>query len=306
MLKNSKFKPQFSGHETFPLRQLWPKKVYDGYIELRDSNSDLSNLFTEKSIPIFGVGKNMVTSMKHWALACNILIESPNKAYELGFTGKVLFENKLDEYLEYIDSAWLIHWQLCGIATRSTSWSWLFNYIGFQPFNRIDVLTLFKQLASDMNLKVSDTTLKRDIDVCLRCYAPKYNYKDIEDSLDPLLIDLNLVKELQNGSFQILGGDQPSLSNEIFTFALIEYWQNLQQTSATLSFESIAHGIGSPGRIFKLSESSISERLILIDEITDNALSWVDSSGVKQVVKKSNDIFNDSYKSKIIKKAYVK
>jgi hypothetical protein len=306
MLKISKIKPQFSGHETFPLRQLWPKKVFDGFAELRNDRDRLSDLFSDKSIPMFGVGKNMVSSMKHWALACNILIENSSQEYDLGFTGRVLFDNKLDEYLEHIDSAWLIHWQLCGVALRSTSWSWLFNYIGYQPFERIDVLTLFKQLASDNNFKVSDTTLKRDIDVCLRCYAPKYNYKDIEDSLDPLLIDLSLIKELHNGSFQIMGGDQLSLSNEIFAYAIIDYWQRLQSTSSSLSFESIAHGVGSPGRIFKLSESSISERLLLIDEITDHALNWVDSSGLKQIIKTNNEIFTDSFKIKLIKKAYAK
>lgn len=59
----------FSGHETFPLRQMWLKKVYDradsfGYIHK-------STFTNEDAIAKFGVGKNMVASIRHWALACN-------------------------------------------------------------------------------------------------------------------------------------------------------------------------------------------------------------------------------------------
>ena len=62
----------FSGHETFPLRQMWLKKV----IEQAVGNVVPKTAFAdENAIAEFGVGKNMVASMRHWALACNVMTE---------------------------------------------------------------------------------------------------------------------------------------------------------------------------------------------------------------------------------------
>ena len=58
---------------------------------------------------------------------------------------------------------------------------------------------------------------------------------------------------------------------------------NVGASQATLSFNSIAHDYGSPGRVFKLDEDSVGERLSKIDEITRNYLQWTDSSGLRQV-----------------------
>lgn len=61
----------FSGHETFPLRQMWLKKAFD---QSRANWRIPKSTFTdEAAIAEFGVGKNMVTSIKHWALACDLM-----------------------------------------------------------------------------------------------------------------------------------------------------------------------------------------------------------------------------------------
>src|SRR6056297_302689 len=69
------YKPQFSGHETFPLRYGWLKKAYDAVAE-RAGDPDSRAVFTrEDAIARFGVGKNMVSSMRHWASCCGIITE---------------------------------------------------------------------------------------------------------------------------------------------------------------------------------------------------------------------------------------
>jgi len=67
------YKPQLSGHETFPLRQGWLKKAYDAVAaEAGKPNSkDIFN--SEDAVARFGVGKNMVSSMRHWANCCGII-----------------------------------------------------------------------------------------------------------------------------------------------------------------------------------------------------------------------------------------
>ena len=65
-------RPQFSGHETFPLRQLWLRKAYDA-VSTTASGADKNVFSDEDAIARFGVGKNMVTSMRFWATACQVI-----------------------------------------------------------------------------------------------------------------------------------------------------------------------------------------------------------------------------------------
>jgi hypothetical protein len=59
-------KLQFSGHDSFQCRQLWLKKGYDFVKEGFDFND-------EYSVVQLGVGKNMVSSIRFWLKAFNII-----------------------------------------------------------------------------------------------------------------------------------------------------------------------------------------------------------------------------------------
>src|ERR1035437_1834804 len=61
----------FSGHETFVFRYGWLKKAYDAVRENPQSFGD------DQAIVTLGVGKNMVRSIRHWALATGVLAEEP-------------------------------------------------------------------------------------------------------------------------------------------------------------------------------------------------------------------------------------
>ncbi|NHZ94098.1 DUF4007 family protein, partial [Massilia sp. CCM 8733] len=58
--------PQFSGHETFPLRQLWLRKAYD-VVTQQHAPVSRSVFADEEAIVRFGVGKNMAMSIRFWA-----------------------------------------------------------------------------------------------------------------------------------------------------------------------------------------------------------------------------------------------
>src|SRR5690625_6536827 len=67
------YKPQFSGHETFPLRYGWLKKCYDRVAETEPEPDNKSLCWGDDAIARFGVGKNMVSSMRHWATVAGII-----------------------------------------------------------------------------------------------------------------------------------------------------------------------------------------------------------------------------------------
>jgi len=300
-------KLQFSGHETFPLRQLWLRKAY---FAVADTETD-GNVFAEESaIRRFGVGKNMVSAIRHWGLACHVLAETSSGALETGLIGDLLFgDSGVDPFLERPATCWLVHWMLAGRASRSTTWFWVFNRITSQTFNRNTVISALEELAAERRSRASATTLRRDVEVCLRCYLTRRDGREVDDVAEPLLADLGLITEGPAGTFQFRRGPQSTLPDGVFAFALMEFWDRWEAATGssqnTLSFEAIAHDYGSPGRVFKLDESSVADRLLNLEAITSGAVRWTDSAGLRQVSRPKGRL-DEHATLRLLRKAYVR
>ena len=287
----------FSGHETFPLRQLWLRKAFHEITQIiNEKQLSPKSIFSDAdAVERFGVGKNMVSSIRHWAIACDIIREL-NDGYSPGEIGTFLFGNEaLDLYLEQAASIWLVHWLLAGRAERSPTWYVVFNFIKTPTFEPHDVMERLRELTQEDKLIRSETTLRRDIEVCLRTYVSTSYKHTTEDSAEPLLVDLGLITTNGKNTYRFNRGPQYSLPNEIFAFALLDYWKRWESEretrQATLSFNLIAHDYGSPGRVFKLDEVSVADRLSKISDTTRGFLDWTDSHGIRQVSRmKENDI----------------
>lgn len=282
------YTPHFSGHETFTLRQMWLKKVFD---QRTKANRIKKSVFTDdESIARFGVGKNMVGSMRHWALATNLMSEGGPDDYVVSQRAQRMFSNDgFDPYSENPNTAWFVHWQLAGLAARSTTWFWLFNKVTAPTFTKTDLEKPLADFAFKFNIKrgISASTLARDIDTCVRSYAPRSGGSSPEDFAEPMLGELGLISEEAKGIFTFRRGPKPTLSNGLFIYALIDYWELLDPSASSMAFESVVYGEGSPGRVFKLDEESVAERLFSLEEDTAGALSWTDTSGLRQVLRKS-------------------
>src|SRR5690606_27957582 len=117
----------FSGHETFPLRQMWLKKAFDQ--ASNDGRIPKTTFTAESAIAAFGVGKNMVSSIRHWALASGVMNDEGDAFRVTNLATEILQDGGLDPYAEDPATAWLVHWQLAGRGHRSTTWYWLFNHV---------------------------------------------------------------------------------------------------------------------------------------------------------------------------------
>jgi len=298
-------KPQFSGHETFPLRQLWLKKAYSAVNGSVDG-APKSLFLDEKAVVDFGVGKNMVSSIRFWAGACNILNESVDQL-EATEIGELLFNNLdgLDPYCENISTVWLMHWFLASTPNKTTTWYFLFNHVVQQVFDRDSIANAIAAQLAEQKIKLSQATLKRDVECCIRSYVPRVNSDSPEELSEPLLGELGLVIHNSKDSFEFRRGAKRSLNNGIFGYALLDYWQHLESSGSVMAFDRVAHDYGSPGRVFKIDENSIAERLIALEQITNGQIQWTEQAGLRQVTLKNNTPKNiESLKKKLLSTAY--
>ena len=282
------YKPQFSGHETFPLRYGWLKKAYDAVKE-RTGDPDNKAVFTrDEAIARFGVGKNMVSSMRHWAISCGIIAEgaTPNALYTTDLGARLFGVKGLDPYMEHPASLWLIHWHLAG-RPEKTTWYWSFNNFPGVTFEREHLVRVLEKVAKDRNWRVSGSTIKRDVECFLRTYVtrPATPRTSPEDTLESPLAELGLIKALgRRDGFRFILGSKSTLNAGVFLYALINFWQSY--TSAkTLSFEAVAHEVGSPGKVFLLDEDEVANQLMALEDFSEGAFRWSETAGLKQVMR---------------------
>ncbi len=291
LFNNPDYRPVFSGHETFPLRQLWLLKAYSAIVETPFKNSVIFS--NEDAIVRFGVGKNMVTSIKHWALACGMIQNQNGNFSTTELADRIFASNGLDPFHEHPATTWLIHWILAGKGERSTTWYLMFNHIAAQTFDRKTIFDSIKEFLERNSIRLpTDTTLRRDIECCLRSYIPRVNGESLEELTEPILGELGLVYQGSYGVLSFHRGPKPTLPNGLFIFSLLEFWDRYSPNTTTLSFDAIAHEYGSPGRVFKLDENSVVDRLVLLDQITNGKLVWSETSGMRQVIRTSSDMIN--------------
>jgi hypothetical protein len=71
----------------------------------------------------------------------------------------------------------------------------------------------------------------------------------------------------------------------VFAYALNTFWNRHAPNATTLSVEAIAYEPGSPGRVFKLDENSVVERLAAMEDVTRGRIVWSDTAGVRQILR---------------------
>lgn len=299
----------FSGHESFPFRNTWltkgvravasgdPTSSTDQDDAMAEQGGPEPTFFTDqdKAMVKLGVGKNMVRSIRHWCLATKMLEEDPDQPNNRGRylrptdLGAKLFlgADAWDPYLEDTGSLWLIHWLLTTNSTKATTWYYAFSEIHEPEFSRKQLLNRIAELAERIpNLRFSPNTLKRDVDTFIRTYvgARVAPGQDSEDTLDCPLTELGLIAEQsERDLYSFVRGPKDSLPDAVFVYALSEYAQNAPSRD-TFSFEELAYWAGSPGRVFKLDEPALSERLERLVTVTDGAWQFSETAGLKQVL----------------------
>ena len=281
-----KINASFSGHETFPCRYTWLKKGVDAVRENPTIFADDSATIT------LGVGKNMVRSIQHW---CQVSRLIENDAMKLNqrrrfvptqFGNSIFADDGDDPYLEDVATLWLLHWKLATNVNRATTWFWAFSIFGQNEFSKDTFISeLIDWTERNARNRISENSIKRDVDCFFRTYVPSRQTKStiIEDTFDCPLVELNLISDSSDeNTYRFHRGPKPSLPIEIFAAALSEFWDTFSEES-TLTFVDIAYSPRSPGRTFQLDEDTLVEYLDRLENLTEDALYYSETAGMKQV-----------------------
>jgi len=242
-----------------------------------------------------------VNAIRYWAEASSVIDVTHTKKQvdqAVSATGNYLFGSDTtqgqDPYLEQIGSIWLIHFWLNFNSNYLTSFRYFFNYSNVQHFEKPKLLT---DCSEDSRKLVSndignENTLKKDIDCFLNTYCKKFKsssskkmLKIDEDHFTSPLSELNLIQDNGGGFYISDLAERPELPIEIFIYGLVRFAEieTMESKVNTVDFDSLLTKPCSPGRIFRLSESGLGQKLDESQAFSKGTISWIDSLGLRQI-----------------------
>ncbi len=275
ILENTELtKYTFSGHDSFQCRQLWLKKGYDYVQEGKNFND-------EDAVVQLGVGKNMVSSIRFWLKAFNII---DNKDIPTEF-GKRLFddENGYDPFLEDEASLWLLHYQLVKNSFASI-YSIIFNEFRKEKlfFNKDTFVNYVKRIGeSNPDLNFNENTVAKDFIVFANLYKSNPESKDVEDSFSGILSEIELLKTTGKGKeeqFFIENSERDNLPEAIVLYAILDN----PNYGKSISLNSLEFDNNSPGSIFALNRTGLMNKISdMVDGFKD--ITFTDQAGIKEL-----------------------
>lgn len=273
----------FSGHDSFQCRQLWLKKGYDYVQEGKNFNE-------EDAVVQLGVGKNMVSSIRFWLKAFNII---DNKDIPTEF-GKRLFddENGYDPFLEDEASLWLLHYQLVKTGFASI-YTIIFNEFRKEKlfFNKEIFVNYIKRIEEgNPDLTFNENTVAKDFIVFINTYKNDAESNDVEDSFSGILSELGMLKIIytpikddsgkikKKEEYLIENAEKDNLPEAIVMFTILDN----SNYGNSISLNALEFDLNSPASIFALSRSGLMNKISeIVKEYKD--ITFTDQAGIKEL-----------------------
>ncbi|MBZ5532391.1 MAG: DUF4007 family protein [Acidobacteriia bacterium] len=279
---------RFSGHQTFPLRITWiPKAV----AEITAGHDPLTDI--DEGITQLGLGKNMVEALRCWMEAFQIA-KKTEKGWALTPIGSLVFDpaDGFDPYHEDVSTSWLLHW-LISTNTESPFFAWecLFNRWPATEFSASQVVDAFQKETSKTPRPASIVTVRQHWEVFLHSYRRPPADKG-EDHLDSAMSVLRLIQEFgerpnASGKWEKLYSfdlsRKQAIPEQLFAFFLHDWWNRNFPNERTTPLREIVMGEHSPGRMLKMQESEIIQRVIDLAARQPKVFQIVESTNLRQL-----------------------
>lgn len=260
----------FSGHETFPLRVAWLPKAVTAVSQGKDPFSN-----PREGMRILGLGKNMVMSLQCWSDYFGVIRRSDD-GWQVTELGELIFgPNGFDPFLEDQRTLWILHWTASTNFTRPFfAWHWFVNLFHEPEFALSEALRAFKAESDTHPRPLSETTLRQHLDVFLRTYVASESTGGQlpEDMLDSPLSSLGIIRKFgerrgEHGRDPLFAIDvrkKNSIPNNLFRYCLHDWWNRQIGDEQTVLFSDVAFGRCSPGRVLRMPEAEVRDRLVLL------------------------------------------
>ncbi|MEX2410216.1 MAG: DUF4007 family protein [Candidatus Paceibacterota bacterium] len=290
----------FSGHESFQCRNLWPKKGFD-FI-----HQDSGDFHSDEAVLSLGVGKNMTTSIRYWLDAFGF--KKQNEKTSSYTVGQNLLANEgWDPYLENIGSLWLLHFELVRNDFASI-YSLVFNHFRKYrtEFTKKHLLSFIKSKTLETNSLPADSTLETDIGVFLKTYLQpnsKNSRKNIEDHFSSLLMELSLIKEIEDIEhrdgekekwYKFEQSTQETLPVEVFLYSILDN----EHFGNSISIQALLNAENSPGSVFLLNPDTVISKIEELATLYERIV-YKEDAGIRELQILENidpiDVLNSYY-----------
>ena len=191
--------------------------------------------------------------------------------------------------MENPSSLWAVHWNISRKETQKTTWFWAFNHFHEISFERDTLEKGLQKLVDDRGWRnVAQSTIKRDVACFIRTYAtqPPSKRSTYEDDMESPLTELGLLMQMgKRDSFRFVRGQKRTLGAGVFGYALAQFWRDRHEGVNSLSFDSLVHEPGSPGRVFLLDENTLYNLCGQLQEISSGIYRWSETAGLRQLTR---------------------
>lgn len=281
---------RFSGHESFQCRNLWLKKGFDFVTNPDESRTDFNH---DLAVLDLGVGKNMVSSIRFWLKAFDMVDDEKEQPTQLA---EYLFSDSgRDPYLEDLGTLWLLHYKLIK-KSEASIYHLVFNRFRKQriEFTKEHLFNFLVNECERLDENHSPNSIEKDVGVFLKSYVTPEQEKKrdkIEDRYSSLLIDLNLVKKFKNYGTQesewhkIESSNREMLPIEIFFYVILDNFETTNTTAnnrKSISFHKLLNDDNSPGNIFALTPDALVTK---INQLVQKyyGVVYTDDAGVREL-----------------------
>ena len=255
-----------------------------------------------------GLGKNMIQSLAFWVIATGLAVKNDEGLHLTEFSKKVFTRNEekgFDPFLENTQTLWLIHWNLCQgweeNGKRRCPYAWYFftNILTNEEVTGTEAVDHFSAGPAASGKVLSRITLQQHFDVFIRTYVQGESSgvrSTPEEALDSPLTTIGLIRtngerKLPSGKrqtiYRINTRPKPSLSPNTFRYCLHEWWTRNYPNDSSLTVRQIAHGTDSPGRCFRLPETTIHSILEILAKSYPKEFEVIESQNQRAVRRKT-------------------
>lgn len=240
----------YGQHQSFYLRDRWLNKA------IKHLSNDERFFYDKEAFEKMGLGKNMVQSLRFWVVATEVVeenfTEDRKKVHHITELGKLIY--KYDKFIQFKDTASIIHYNLSKQKEPSTVWYWFFNILNETVISKEELLEQFiSWVKSKEDKKVSEKSLKKDVDCLIRFYTAGQN-EDPEEVIQSPINKVHLLQE-KKGLVSKINGEISNIGLTALMYTLLDY--KIRENVDAISVEEVASRSGLWGKIFNMPRSTI-------------------------------------------------